>query len=110
MVSTFRASCNRKALEPHPHRAGRMVPTGAPCGETFEGADGAKALAAHMKTHGPRPTFKEPAPLRPYPLHAKATAGGLERVLEKMAAGGYDVPLTAFGPKEPAGYVVEDAA
>ena len=45
MEHTFRASCRRTSH-------------GVTCAETFEGAEGAAALAAHMKAvHGPRPSI-----------------------------------------------------
>ena len=89
MEHTFHASCRRTFR-------------GVTCAETFEGAEGAAALAAHMKAaHGPRPAIgRRPAWINGNPFALKAprpSGGGIEGVKAKIAAGEYMWPLRGGG-------------
>lgn len=92
--TTFRAVCNRI------HRDGRgrtAMPVRHCEGVVFEGPEGAKALAAHRKEfHGGGSALKTrpawlgngtPTPWAP----PRRTAGGLEKVVERIKAGDYDL-------------------
>lgn len=102
--ATFRATCKRTVVLPRGggrSEAERFVT----CDETFTGAEGAKALAAHMKAVHPRRRDSDeitPAWIsaKPFPWKApRPTPGGLAKVLERIEAGGYDVALEPFGEK-----------
>lgn len=96
-VATFRATCNR--LVSVGFGPTRIASSGLRhCdGIVFEGAEGVAALKAHTKAAHPRTVPANHAqagfPLKPFSHKApRATAGGLEKVEAKIAAGEYLFP------------------
>ena len=77
------------------------------CGETFAGAEGAKALEAHMKAHraAKRGTYYTPSRQpahEPIPWAApKPSPGGIAKVAQRIQAGEYCWPTVHQFPVGP---------